>query len=126
MRRYWMMRGAKFLVWAVAGFAVIGLVVMALWNWLMPALLGAPEIGFLQAVALLVLSRILFGGLRGPFGWGSHWRHRMQARWERMTPEERENFRAGFRRHCGWRKERADPVETAESGEAAGSEPKAG
>ena len=57
--------------------AVVGLVVMGLWNWLMPALFGWTEIGFWQAVALLILSKILFGGFRSPWGSGMHWRHRM-------------------------------------------------
>ena len=34
---------------------------------------------------------------------------RMKERWERMTPEEREKFRAGFRGRCG------PPSETASS-----------
>jgi len=30
-----------------------------------------------------------------------HWRQRMMERWEQMTPEEREKFRAGMRARCG-------------------------
>jgi len=42
--------------------------------------------------------------LRGGYGFhrGMHWRARMAERWQRMTPEEREKFRAGMRGHCGW------------------------
>jgi hypothetical protein len=29
------------------------------------------------------------------------WRGRMAERWERMTPEEREKFRAGMHARCG-------------------------
>ena len=108
MRRYWMVRGGKFLLWTVVAIPAVGLVVMGLWNWLMPALFGWTEIGFLQAVALLILSRILFGGFRSHGGWGMHWRHRMKERWMRMTPEERENFRAGFRGHHGCRNKTAE------------------
>jgi hypothetical protein len=115
MRRYWMLRGAKFLLWVVAAAAVLGLLVMGLWNWLAPALFGWPAIGFGQALALLVLSRILVGGFRRGWGHGHYWRHRMHERWERMTPEEREKFRAGFRGHCG-----AMPREAAS--ETAGSQ----
>lgn len=114
MKRFWMFRGVKFLLWAVVGFAVFGLVVMALWNWLMPALFGLAQIGFWQAVALVILSRILFGGLRGPWGGGMHWRHRMKERWERMTPEEREKFRSGFRGRCGPREQTTAPEAAAE------------
>ena len=55
MKRHWMFGKGKFLVWIIAGLAVFGLVVMGLWNWLMPALFGWSEIGFLQAVGLLVM-----------------------------------------------------------------------
>lgn len=76
---------------AVAGF---GSAVLYLWNWLMPALFGLPLITFWQALGLMGLSWILFGGLRG-FG-GPH--HHCGGRpWRAMSPEERERFHAGFR-----------------------------
>ncbi|MEX3636397.1 hypothetical protein [Paraburkholderia sp. BR14427] len=79
----------------VVAIAVLGLVVMTLWNWVMPALfVGARAIDFAHALGLLVLSRILFGGFRGHGGWRGrrHWR-----KWEAMTPEEREHFQATWR-----------------------------
>ena len=51
------------IVGAVIGVAlafVFGLVVMALWNWAMPAIFGLPEITYWQAWALVVLAHILF------------------------------------------------------------------
>lgn len=69
-------------------------IVMLLWNWLMPSLfVGVQQIDYLRAVGLLVLCRILFGGLRGR-GW--HHAHHRQ-RWEQMTDEEREKFKHGMR-----------------------------
>ena len=51
---------------AVALFvALFGEVVMHLWNWLLPALFGWRQITFWQALGLLVLCRILFGGFGG-------------------------------------------------------------
>jgi len=89
---------------AIAVFIAIGgEVVLHLWNWLLPALFGWPQITFWQAVGLLALCRILFGGLGGR-GHGfprSRFRRRMAERWERMTPEEREKFRRGMRSRCG-------------------------
>jgi hypothetical protein len=103
MRRNWAFRGLRFVVFAAAAVAIVGLAVMGLWNWLAPALFGWHAIGFAQAIGLLVLSRILFGGLRGHWGhrmqW--QWRQRMMERWESMTPEEREKFRSGMRMRCG-------------------------
>jgi hypothetical protein len=89
---------------------VFGLIVMLLWNWLMPVLFGLARIGYWQALALLILSKILFGGFRGHWGGGMRGRQRMFERWERMTPEERERFRTGFRGHCGHRHETTQPA----------------
>jgi len=82
--------------------AVGGEIVMQLWNWLLPSLFGWRQITFWQALGILVLARILFGG-HGPWGRGLRRRmsdrmaDRMRGRWERMTPEERERFRQGMR-----------------------------
>lgn len=83
---------------AVAGLAVLTWVVMLLWNGLLPDLFASVHpIGYWQALGVLVLSRILFGGLRG--GFHSHWRER-RAYWESMTPEERQQLKGRF--HSRW------------------------
>lgn len=92
--RRWV-RMLKFLPFGVLFLAVFGFVVMSLWNWLVPALFGLRAIGYWQALGLVVLSRILFGG-RGAMVQAGSWRRRMRDRWEGMTPEERERFRQGF------------------------------
>lgn len=103
-------RCGKFVILALLGVAALSWLVMALWNWLMPALfVGAREIGYLQAVGLLVLSKILFGGFRG-HGGHRRWHHQ---RWEQMTPEEREKLQNGMRSWCGRRKD--EPVAPAEN-----------
>jgi small-conductance mechanosensitive channel len=94
------MRGVMFALLAVVFVVVFGFVVRSLWNWLMPALFGWRLITFWQAMGILVLTRILFGGFRGRPGHHGHWRRRMMERWEQMTPEEREKFREGFRGRC--------------------------
>jgi hypothetical protein len=82
--------------------AIGGGLVMVLWNWLLPSLFGWREITFWQALGLLALCRILFGGL-GRHGAGrSHLRRRMAERWEHLTPEERERFRQGMQGACGY------------------------
>ena len=84
-----------------------GELVMHLWNWLMPPLFGFRQVTFWQALGLLMLCRILFGGL-GLHGSGrSNVRRRMAERWEHMSPEERERLRQswggrwGFASHSG-------------------------
>jgi hypothetical protein len=70
--------------------ALLGVIVMRLWNWIIPGLVvGAHAIDYPRAVGLLVLSRILFGGFRGHGGCHGRrqWRH-----WQRMTQEERDRL----------------------------------
>lgn len=99
MKHDWMRRALKFALLAVVAVGLVSFLVMNLWNWLMPAVFGARLIDFWQALGLLVLSRILFGGFRGGPGRRLHWRGRMMERWSQMTPEERDKFLEGMR--CG-------------------------
>ena len=105
-----MRHGRKKLFWiapvAILGIALFtfigGEIVMRLWNWLAPQITGWRQITFWQALGLLVLCRILFGGL----GWRGHhihsnMRRRWEQRWDRMTPEERERVRERWRGRCG-------------------------
>jgi hypothetical protein len=101
MRIYRVRWGVRIFVLFAAAVAVVGLAVMTLWNWLAPELFGWHAIGFLQAVGLLLLCRLLIGGFRGVGGGHLHWRARLAERLEKMTPEEREKFRAGLRAGCG-------------------------
>ena len=72
--------------------ALGGLVVRELWNWLLPTLFGLPRVTFWQALGLLMLCRILFGG----FGLHGSGRSR------RMAPEDRERFRQRVRERFGF------------------------
>ena len=79
-----------------------GELVRQLWNWVLPPLFGWRLITFWQALALLALCRILFGGL-GLRGHGrSNFRRRMEGRCGNMTPEEREKFRQAMRERWGF------------------------
>jgi hypothetical protein len=99
MRRKWIFVAAPV---AIVAFMVIGgELVLHLWNWLVPALFGWRQITFWQALGLLVLCRILFGGFGGHGHNRSKWRRPTSESWERMTPEEREKFRQGLRSGCG-------------------------
>jgi hypothetical protein len=72
-----------------------GTIVKLLWNWLMPMLFGLREVTFWQAVGILALSRILFGGFGMGGGGGS------RGRWDRhMSAEERERLRQRMRDRC--------------------------
>ena len=105
MKGFRMFKVFKIIVLVALALTVFGFVTEHLWNWLMPAIFGLKSITFLQALGLVVLSKILLGGFH-KHGGGGHrgWKRGMEERWARMTPEERERFRAGMkgRRGCGW------------------------
>ncbi|MDR0865348.1 MAG: hypothetical protein LBO74_10530 [Candidatus Symbiothrix sp.] len=97
----------------IAGFSAA---VMLLWNFVVPSIFGLTTINFWQALVLLALARILFGGLGGKFRGGArgddmhaHFHSHInpiREKWEKMTPEERKEFinkrhefsRRGFKR----------------------------
>ncbi|HXO21507.1 MAG TPA: hypothetical protein VOA87_16455 [Thermoanaerobaculia bacterium] len=94
---------APLAILAILLFIVIGgEVVLHLWNWLLPPLFGWREITFWQALGLLALCRILFGGFGRHGFYRTNVRRRIAERMERMTPEERERFRQGLRGRCGF------------------------
>jgi hypothetical protein len=79
-----------------------GEVVMHLWNWLLPTLFGWRMLTFWQALGLLALCRILFGGLGGHRGHGGGPGRHFRGRCRNMTPEEREKFRNAMREGYGF------------------------
>ncbi len=103
MKRF---RVAKIIGIAIIGIAAIGLfvfIVMSLWNGILVSVLGVKAITFWQAFGILVLSKILFGGFskgcghhRSHFGWNK----KMKEKWEKMSPEEREEFKQQWRHKC--------------------------
>jgi hypothetical protein len=101
MRRNWIFIAPLAILGMLAFLFIGGEAVRLLWNWLMPPLFGWREVTFWQALGLLALCRILFGGL-GRGGGRSSVRRRMSERWEYMTPEERERFRDGMRARFGF------------------------
>jgi hypothetical protein len=92
-------------VLAMLLFAVVGgEVVLRLWNWLLPPLFGWRQITFWQALGLLTLCRILFGGSRwrSPGRYNFRRRMRMGERCEPRTPEQREQLRQRVREFFGF------------------------
>jgi hypothetical protein len=101
MRRHWISRILKFVLFVGLFVVVFSFLVMSLWNWLMPTVFGLRPITYWQALGILILSKVLFGGFRGRPSSGRRWRQRMRERWEQMTPEEREKLRQGLHNCCG-------------------------
>ncbi len=88
--------------WAAAMFVLVaGIITMVLWNWLIPDLFAGPYISLTQAIGLLVLSKIFFGGMGGG-GWKhrghmrKHWRKKWQEKMANMSEDDREKFKSRF------------------------------
>ena len=103
MRKYRLLKGLKVATVVAIGIVVFGFVVERLWNWLVPAVFGWRSITFVQALGLLVLSKILFGGFHR-HGGGRRWKRGLDERWANMSAEDRERFRAGLceTHACRW------------------------
>ncbi len=77
-----------------AAIAAVGVVVMLLWNAIIPSIIGWGSLSYLQAVGLIILTRILFGG----FGsvkekFGKHSEHfRNRERLQKMSKAERKEY----------------------------------
>jgi len=96
--KYRFLKAVKFVVMIAAFLAVLGFVVMQLWNWLVPAVFSGPLVSYWQALGLLVLARLLCGGFRPHH----HGHHRFGGPpWKHMTPDEREELRNRFRERWG-------------------------
>jgi len=84
-----------FALLAVAAVAGFSLAVMLLWNAIIPGIFGLGIINFCQALGLLVLTRILFGGFGHGMGrrcGGMGYKNAIREKWMNMTPEERKEF----------------------------------
>ena len=104
MKKLWIKKVIMFLFIFIAAVLVFGLVVMGLWNAVLPVVLGVKAITFVQALGILVLSKILFGSFSGGgrrWRGSPAWKEKMKQRWDNMTPEEREKFKGGWKNRCG-------------------------
>jgi len=85
----------------IAMIAAFSVVAMFLWNALMPEIFGLKALSYWQALGLLVLARLLFGGL-GPGHWrghgGFHHKNALREKWMNMTDDERKEFMRSNRR----------------------------
>ena len=88
---------------ALAFLALFTYAVYALWNGVLVDVVAVKAISYWQALGVLVLAKILFGGFPGRRGkCGPGWRGRMMAeRWESLDPEKREQLREEMRRRFG-------------------------
>jgi hypothetical protein len=100
-------KGLMIALCAILAILAFTFVTMTLWNSILVAVLGVKAITFVQALGILILSKILFGGFKGRGGChggrGGMWRQKMQEKFANMTPEEKEKFKAEWKNRCGGR-----------------------
>lgn len=107
--------------------ALITWVLMLLWNWLMPDLFNLTTITFWQALGLLLLSKLLFGGMNG----GKHhtktygcncqkrdyrekWNKKFKHKWANMSELDKEKWQTNFK-GTAWEKPTNDNDFVAEN-----------
>ena len=61
MKRHWMFKATRMIVFAAAFVLLASAGVMLLWNALIPVIFGGSPITWIQALGLLILARILVG-----------------------------------------------------------------
>lgn len=101
-----MNKPTKFILLPLLGIgfiALIGYVVMLLWNAILPTLFqGVGLLDFPKALGLLALCRILFGGFKGQSGRPDFKkRFNMKEKMMNMSDEEKQKFKEEWRNRCG-------------------------
>jgi len=86
--------GLKMAFWILSVVAIVSLLVMELWNWLIPEIFNGNMINFWQALGLLALVRLLTGfGRAGK----THWKNKIHRGWSGLSNEERDKMREKFK-----------------------------
>ena len=93
-----------FIVGGIAMFFAVTGIVMWLWNLLLPEMIGVQVITFWQAMGILVLSKILFGGFGGKGGKGWKGKEKLRQFKEEhcnpMSDEEKERLKEIWKKRC--------------------------
>lgn len=113
-KKFWLKKIIGFTILGLAIGALLGWVVMSLWNCVLVAVLGVKVITFWQALGILLLSKILFGGFHKKWSnnGGGRWNAEMKEKWQNMTPEEKEKFKQNWRNKCRTWKSGCDDSQT--------------
>ncbi len=105
MKRWWLGKIVAGIGFFALAALLLSLVVMWLWNALVPVLFNGPIISYVQSIGLLILSHLLLRGWspwRHVHGWRhDRWKKRFEERYGAMTPDERKRFREEWMSRCG-------------------------
>lgn len=90
-----------FVLIPIAVFLAAGLVVMFLWNFLLPVIFGIKAISYIQALGVFILSRILFGNFG--FKRGFRYHHSipyLKQEFRSLSDEEKQKLKEQWRNRC--------------------------
>ena len=102
-KKFWFKKIIGFIVFGALALLLFGFIVMSLWNAILPSVIHVTAITFPQALGILVLSKILFGGFRGGGFRGrgrGRWGNDMKEKLQNMSPEDREKWKQEMRNRC--------------------------
>ncbi len=104
--KHWKRKKPFIFLFIIAGIFALSAVVMFLWNAILPDVIDVNPLNYWQALGILVLSKILFGGSK--FGPGrKHYKNKhlhFKEKFMNMTDEQKESFREEWRYRCGKKK----------------------
>lgn len=101
------------LLCGLAFVTAVIIIVMCLWNWLVPELFNGPVIDFWKAAGILLLAKILFGfdkghgrcskcvGGKGPGSWKNRMKEKWNEKMAHLSPEEKEKIKNKWK-ECWW------------------------
>jgi len=99
----WRKRRFLFMPIFVIGLFTLSGIVMFLWNSIIPTISGVLPLTYWQAMGILILSRILFGGFRfrGHHGYRPPFMYpSIRNKFMEMNDQEREQFKNQWKERC--------------------------
>jgi hypothetical protein len=100
MKKFIIRKAAMIVLFAISALFAFSALFMTLWNATLPMAIHAGTITFFQAMGILVLAKLMFGGFKGrrPWGAGLFMKMHLWRKWAQMSPEQRAEFKQ--QRHC--------------------------
>ena len=99
----WRKRKGCFFAFIPLIIVALAAIVMLLWNAILPEVLPVSKITYWQAMGILILSKILFGGFRMGSRFKNHHaqvHNNFKDKFMNMSDEERKNFRDQWKNRC--------------------------
>lgn len=100
LRKYKPLKVLSFIAIFAAIFTLVSFFVMFLWNTILPSVANVKPLSFWKAAGLLILAKILFGGLPGRRSHGKKAHKPWKNKWMQMDPEERQQAKMRWKEYC--------------------------